>query len=173
MFAMSRPPQRVGRPAKHAPDRCGCNRLPALDQAKQREAGLRLTLELAQSPQIGQYVERFVAPSEDDLASEAALQDYVRRNVNTYHHPVGTARMGPEGDAGAVVDQYCRVRGTENLYVADASIMPNLGSGNTNAPTIMSAEKGADMIKADAHASPADLKFLHHLPQARSGTSNR
>ena len=62
-------------------------------------------------------------------------------------HPVGTCRMGTERDAAAVVDAELRVRGVQALRVIDASIMPNIPGGNTNAPAIMMAEKGADLIR--------------------------
>lgn len=68
--------------------------------------------------------------------------------VTIYHHS-GTAKMGPPNDPTAVVDPRLRVYGIKNLRTIDASIMPNVVSGNTNAPTIMIAEKGADMIKED------------------------
>ena len=68
----------------------------------------------------------------------------------TIFHPVGTARMGPDHDAGAVLDARLRVRGVRGLRVADASAMPRITSGNTNSPTIMLAEKGAAMILEDA-----------------------
>jgi choline dehydrogenase-like flavoprotein len=67
----------------------------------------------------------------------------------TIFHPVGTARMGPEGDGLAVLDERLRVRGVERLRVVDASVMPTITSGNTNSPTVMIAEKGAAMIQAD------------------------
>ena len=70
----------------------------------------------------------------------------------TIFHPVGTARMGPEHDRGAVLDERLRVRGIAALRVIDASVMPRITSGNTNSPTIMIAEKGAAMMLEDAKA---------------------
>jgi choline dehydrogenase-like flavoprotein len=82
------------------------------------------------------------ARSEDELA------DWIRRRADTLYHPVGTCRMGV--DEGAVVDPQLRVRGVEGLRVADASVMPTLIGGNTNAPAIMVGEKAADLVLSGA-----------------------
>jgi choline dehydrogenase len=82
-----------------------------------------------------------------NLQSDAELEVFVRRVGAITQHPVGTCRMGVDADGGAVVDAQLRVRGVTALRVIDASIMPNVPSGNTNAPTIMVAEKGADILR--------------------------
>ena len=82
-----------------------------------------------------------------DVDGDEALARYVRETASTVYHPVGTCRMG--SDAMSVVDARLRVHGIAGLRVADASIMPAIPSGNTNAPTIMIGEKAADMIRRD------------------------
>ena len=82
-----------------------------------------------------------------DRKNVKQLEEFIRSHADTEYHPVGTCKMGPDEDAMAVVDSQLKVRGIERLRVVDASIMPNLIAGNTNAPTIMIAEKAADMVK--------------------------
>jgi choline dehydrogenase len=82
--------------------------------------------------------------SEDELVQAAG------EIGTTIFHPVGTAKMGPDADQDAVVDGRLRVRGVQGLRVIDASVMPFITSGNTNSPTLMIAERGAEMVLADA-----------------------
>ena len=80
-----------------------------------------------------------------DINDDHQLDEWIKRTGETLYHPVGTCKMG--NDAMAVVDDELRVRGVQRLRVIDASIMPTITSGNTNAPTVMIAEKGAEFIK--------------------------
>jgi choline dehydrogenase len=91
-----------------------------------------------------------------ELTTEAELRAAAGAIGTTIFHPVGTAKMGTESDAFAVVDARLRVRGVHGLRIADASVMPNITSGNTNSPTMMIAEKAAEMILADQLTSPAN-----------------
>jgi choline dehydrogenase-like flavoprotein len=110
---------------------------------------LRLARRLMAQPALRRFTpEEFLpGPSVED---DVALRDAAARLGTTIFHPVGTAKMGVAGDPTAVVDERLRVRGIDNLRVADASVMPSITSGNTNSPTIMIAEKASEMILSDA-----------------------
>ena len=82
----------------------------------------------------------------NDLQTDDELLSWTRNEGITVYHMIGTAKMGPESDKLAVVNNKLQVRGIESLRIADASIMPTMPSGNTNAPTMMIAEKASDMI---------------------------
>ena len=86
-----------------------------------------------------------------DVRTDDDIRAILRERVDTVYHPVGTCKMGT--DETAVVDPALKVHGVEGLRVVDASIMPTLIGGNTNAPTIMIGEKAADMIKAELRAN--------------------
>jgi choline dehydrogenase len=104
---------------------------------------VRLTREIFEQPAFARYRGRELAPG-TDVTSDAAIDAFIRAKADSAYHPCGTCRMGK--DHNAVVDPECRVRGLEALRVVDASIMPSMVSGNLNAPTIMMAEKAADLI---------------------------
>jgi len=111
--------------------------------------GMRLVRRTASQPVFAKHVLREHLPG-PEAESDEALMTYARGYATTVYHPVGTCKMGSDGNA--VVDARLRVHGIGGLRVADASIMPIITSGNTNAPTIMIGEKAADMIREDARA---------------------
>lgn len=110
--------------------------------------GFKLTRALLTQPALARLGGRESAASAG-AHTDAQIEQFIRRHADTIYHPVGTCRMGP--DAGAVVDARLRVHGVAGLRVVDASVMPSVVGGNTNAPTIMIAEKAADMIRQDHH----------------------
>lgn len=87
--------------------------------------------------------------NEYEFRSDDYWDCYIRHTTSTIYHPVGTTKMGPDSDKTAVLDSRLKLRGVNNLRVVDAGIMPTITSGNTNAPTIMIAEKASDFIKED------------------------
>ncbi len=109
--------------------------------------GVRIARQMLAQPPLAQHGLTEVIPG-DAAQDDSALESFVRTHARTVYHPVGTCRMGSDG--ASVVDPRLKVRGVEGLRVADASIMPNIVSGNTNAPAIMIGEKAADLILKDA-----------------------
>jgi choline dehydrogenase len=119
------------------------------DRFAMRRALGRIRHIAAQAP-LDQYRSGEIAPG-SDIQDDAAIDDWIASNVTTSFHPVGTCKMGHGPDS--VVGSDLRVHGIANLRVADASVMPRITSGNTNAPTIMIAEKAADLILGRPPAS--------------------
>jgi choline dehydrogenase len=113
-------------------------------------AGLNVLRKVMNQPVMRELIAEERAPG-PQCQSDADLLAYARNTGTTVYHPTSTCRMGP--DAAAVVDERLRVRGFERLRVVDASIMPTVVSGNTNAAAVMIGEKGSDMILQDAGAS--------------------
>jgi len=120
--------------------------------------------EFAAAKPMSKICKSELAPG-DDVRTEGELIEWIRREITTIYHPVGTCAMGGDSKLAAskltsVVDTDLRVRGVERLRIADASIMPTVPRGNTNAPTIAIAERAADLISGRAPLAavdPADL----------------
>lgn len=108
--------------------------------------GVKKGIEIIEAPSLAKVIKRRALPEIGIENDESALRDFIRQTAKTVFHPSGTCKMGPDTDKMAVVDSELRVRGTQSLRVCDASIMPLLISGNTNAPTMMIAEQGAKFI---------------------------
>lgn len=119
----------------------------AEDRRRLRE-GVRLCLELVDMKEFEKVVGERVNPDDAALASDNALDEWLMRSVSTMHHISCTAKMGPDSDPMAVVDQHGRVKGVQSLRVVDGSIMPDCTRANTNVPIMMMAERIADFIKA-------------------------
>ena len=128
-------------------------------------AGQRFFREVLLTGPLGKRVEKVIAPAGPDLSDEV-MADHCRRFVKTNYHPASTARMGADGDRMAVLDARLRVRGIDNLRVADMSAVPNINAGNTAAPAMMLGDRCADFIlgldQPRAAARPAsELKGAH------------
>jgi choline dehydrogenase len=123
--------------------------------------GLKLARLLGAANAFGKYRKRELCPG-PEATDDKALRAHILKYAETLYHPVGTCKMG--NDPAAVVDSELRVRGVDGLRVVDASVMPFVPGGNTNAPTIMIAEKAADLIKGNSSARTA-------IDYALSGTT--
>jgi choline dehydrogenase len=115
------------------------------DDVEQLVEGMQMARRIVAQPAIKKYVIGERTPG-NKAQSDAELREFARLAAFSMYHQAGTCRMGR--DAMAVVDPQLRVRGVESLWVADASVMPELVSGNTNASVIMIGEKAADLIQS-------------------------
>jgi GMC oxidoreductase len=106
--------------------------------------GRRLARDIGAAPELADWRKREIFPGRPCVTDRQGLRDFARRAANSFHHPVGTCRMGT--DAAAVVDPALRVRGVEGLRVVDASVMPSLPQAMVNAATIAIAERASDLI---------------------------
>ena len=120
--------------------------------------GLKKTLKIMNDDVLSTYRGEMLYPI--NAQNEANLKNHIRQHGTTEYHPVGTCKMGSSSDLMAVVDDHLRVHGVLGLRVVDASIMPTIVSGNTNAPTIMIAEKAADLIKRSKMEATAETSGL-------------
>jgi choline dehydrogenase-like flavoprotein len=118
----------------------------AFDRQRLREA-MRLCVKLTEHETFKDIIAERVEPTDTDLASDDALDAWLRREVTTSQHISCTCKMGPASDPMAVVDQFGRVHGLANLRVVDASIMPDCIRANTNVTTMMIGERIADFIR--------------------------
>ena len=110
---------------------------------------MRLAWDIANSDERGR-VRRDPVPRRETIADDEKLEAFIRAVANTSYHGSCTCRMGPEGDPAAVVSQRLAVHGTENLFVADASVMVNVPTGLTNLTSYMIGERLADWLKAES-----------------------
>ena len=115
------------------------------DRLRLREA-VRECAQLFEDPGFKRVIDSRISPTEEEIASDELLDAWIAGTVSIAGHTCRTCKMGPASDPEAVVDQYCQVRGVEGLRVIDASVMPEIPRANTNATTIMIAERAADLI---------------------------
>ncbi len=128
------------------PPRIRFNYMSHPDDWAEMRACVRLTSEIFAQKAFDPYRGREIRPGADSVSDEA-IDAFVREHVESAYHPCGACRMGAPDDPLAVVDPETRVIGVEALRVVDSSIMPSITNGNLNAPTIMIAEKAADLIR--------------------------
>lgn len=133
-----------------------CNYLAAEEDRRAMREGVRIGRDVAAQAALDPYRDSEHAPGAS-VKSDEEIDAWIRARGETIYHPVGTCRMGAADDRLAVVDDQLRVRGLAGLRVVDASVMPTLIGGNTNAPTIMIAERAADLIRGKATLAPVEV----------------
>ena len=152
----SRGEVRLASPDPRVPPKIRQNFLATGGDRRTLRDGLKLVRRLCSAPPMREFAARELAPG-PDVESDDRLDAYIRATAATAHHPLGTCRMGPDGDPLAVVDRELRVFGVAALRVVDASVMPDMVGGNINAPVIMIAERAADLIRGKPPLAPASL----------------
>ena len=123
---------------------------------------LRITREIMHQPAMDRFRGREIQPGKD-VRSDDALDAWIRQHAESAYHPSCTCKIGAEKDRFAVLDPECRVRGIDGLRVVDSSVFPTITNGNLNAPTIMVAEKAADII-LEKEALPASNAPYYQAP---------
>jgi choline dehydrogenase len=121
------------------------NYLSAEEDRRALREGVKMMRKVAAQSALAPYISEEYAPGAA-VQTDAEIDAWIRVTAETIYHPVGTCRMGVDGDPLAVVDAELKVQGLAGLRVVDASVFPTLVGGNTNAPTIMVAEKASDLI---------------------------
>ncbi|MFQ5774909.1 MAG: choline dehydrogenase [Kiloniellaceae bacterium] len=151
----SRGSVRIGSADPHDKPRVLFNYLEHEDDRAGFRACIRLTREIIAQPAMDPYRGPEIQPGEE-ITSDEAIDAWIRANAESAYHPSCTCRMGAADDPMAVLDPACRVRGIERLRVVDSSVFPTITNGNLNAPTIMVAEKAADMIRGRPALPPSN-----------------
>jgi choline dehydrogenase len=139
-----------------APPRIQFNYMSHEDDWAEMRACVRLTREIFAQPAFERFYSHEINPGAG-VTTDADIDAFVKEKMQSGYHPCGTCRMGASNDPLAVVDPQTRVVGTEALRVIDASIMPSITNGNLNAPTIMIAEKAADLVRGRQPLAPVDI----------------
>ncbi len=116
------------------------------DDMRRMREGIRLAVKILESDAYKEVCDHRIAPTEEILASDEALDLWIRQTVGTARHVSGTCKIGPDSDPTAVVDQQCRVKGFQGLWLADSSVMPQVPRANANATAIMIGERVADWV---------------------------
>ena len=133
---------------------------------RQLVEGLRIAREIAGAPPLRQALARELLPG-PDAQDDVALADYIRRTARTDWHPVGTCRMGRRDDPMSVVSATLEVLGVQGVRVIDASVMPNIVSANTNAPTMALADRGLSLMLSGTGGAPPNYRPTGSPPEPR------
>jgi len=134
------------------------NYLTSEEDVKDWRQVVRLSREIINQPAFDAYRGEEIQPG-TNISSDDEIDTWVRDNVESAYHPSCTCKIGAKTDPLAVLDSECRVYGTQGLRVVDSSIFPTITNGNLNAPTIMVAEKAADLIKGVPNLAPSNAPF--------------